>query len=424
MLDIHYIEKNCTSVIEKLSSKGLKRADQLIRTLIDKNKERKELQHANDSILHQLKKRTKQVGFSLAKGDVKGAEEDKKWIKNLKVEAKELAKRLRDVEADYQQLLLELPNLPDDSVPMGKDEAHNVVISRWPNQGELPMHIKPHWELLEEYRLTSFEQGNQIVGAGFPVYHGKGAKLQRALINFFLEEAITSGYDEVQVPLLVNASSAFGTGQIPDKEQTMYGIENTAMYLIPTAEVPVTNIYRGRILEEKELPIRHVAYTPCFRQEAGSWGSDVRGLNRLHQFDKVELVEIHKVEDGQVALEGMLRHVTSLLEKLSLPYRVLQLCRGELGFASAFTYDVEVWSAGQKKWLEVSSVSLFKAFQARRMKLFYKDKAGKHLCYTLNGSGLALPRIMASLLENYQEAESICIPEALHPYTQFEKIRV
>lgn len=423
MLDIRYIEKNRNQVVEKLLSRGELNVEQLVTELVSDNEERRRLQLITDKLLASLKKKTDEVASFLKKGDKKGAEACKQVIKTLKLESKTLLQTLKELENQVQNQLLALPNLPHTTVPEGKTYAQNSIVATWPKHKDLLHTPKPHWELLARYNLASFEQGNKITGAGFPVYHGKGARLQRGLINFFLDQAIAHGYQEIQVPLLVNKKSALGTGQLPDKENIMYTLQGENRYLIPTAEVPVTNVYRDTILQEKDLPIKHVAYTPCFRQEAGSWGRHVRGLNRLHQFDKVEIVQIQMPENAALALEEMRKYVTGLLEKLGLPYRVLKLCTGELGFTAALTYDVEVWSSGQKQWLEVSSISLFETFQARRMQLRYKQGHEKHFCHTLNASALALPRVMAALLENFQTPTSIDLPQILHPYVGFQQIK-
>jgi seryl-tRNA synthetase len=334
-----------------------------------------------------------------------------------------LEAQLASIEAQLLQKLYEIPNAPSAQVKYGKTPEENEVVFEWGEEPVLPSDPKPHWDLTTQYSLVDFELGNKITGAGFPVYTGKGARLQRALINFFLDEALKAGYYEVQPPIFVNEASGYGTGQLPDKEGQMYHAVLDNLYAIPTAEVPITNIYRDVILKEEELPIKNVGYTPCFRREAGSYGAHVRGLNRLHQFDKVEIVQIAKPEHSYQALEGMLEHVKGLMQKLGLKFRILRLCGGDMGFASALTYDFEAWSGAQQKWLEVSSTSNFETFQSNRLKCRYKTKEGKNeLVHTLNGSALALPRIVACLLENNQTETGINMPACLHPYLGFETI--
>ncbi|MBC8109454.1 MAG: serine--tRNA ligase, partial [Verrucomicrobia bacterium] len=340
----------------------------------------------------------------------------------LKIQYKNLAEAIEQTEQDLYNVLVNLPNLPHPSVPEGRTSEENELVL---SKGEIPVLYEkavPHWDLIKQYDIIDFELGNKITGAGFPVYKGKGAKLQRALINFFLDEAAKAGYTEIQPPILINRDSGFGTGQLPDKDGQMYFATEDELYLIPTAEVPITNIYRDVIVDEKELPIKNVAYTPCFRREAGSWGSHVRGLNRLHQFDKVEIVQIRKAEESYQTLEEMSGYVQSLLQKLELPYRVLRLCGGDMGFTSALTYDMEVFSVAQGRWLEVSSVSNFETYQSNRLKLRYKTEGKTQLLHTLNGSALALPRIVAAILENNQTENGINLPKILHSYTGFERI--
>ncbi|MEE0926839.1 MAG: serine--tRNA ligase, partial [Bacteroidales bacterium] len=356
-------------------------------------------------------------------GEAAKADELKKQTAVCKEREKELSEQLAEYEAHVRELLLTVPNLPNENVPLGKSSEDNVVEVQ---RGEIPQlqeSAKPHWDICAEYDIVDFELGNKITGAGFPVYKRKGAKLQRALINFFLDEAEANGFTEVQPPLMVNENSAMATGQLPDKEGQMYSIPLDGYYMIPTAEVPVTNIFRDTIQKEKDLPLQYCAYSQCFRREAGSYGKDVRGLNRLHQFDKVEIVCIDTPEHSYEQLEKMKNHVAGLLEKLELPYRILRLCGGDMSFTSAITYDFEVWSAAQQRWLEVSSVSNFETYQSNRMKLRYKNSEGKTvLAHTLNGSALALPRIVAALLENHQTPTGVNIPKALQKYTVFEKI--
>jgi seryl-tRNA synthetase len=357
-------------------------------------------------------------------GKKEEAEERKMWTGQLKEKAKELTQQLADAEHELQELLYTIPNVPHTTVPAGKNAEDNEVVLEHGTKPELHPGAKPHWDLIKDWDIIDFDLGVKITGAGFPVYKGAGARLQRALINFFLDEAAAAGYIEVIPPHVVNEASGYGTGQLPDKEGQMYHIGEYGLYLIPTAEVPVTNLYRDVILKPEELPVKNVAYTPCFRREAGSWGAHVRGLNRLHQFDKVEIVQIRKEEESYEALEEMSAYVQSLLQKLGLPYRVLRLCGGDMGFTSALTYDMEVWSAAQERWLEVSSVSNFETYQANRLKLRYKGEDKKtHLLHTLNGSALALPRILAAVMENNQSPEGMHIPKVLQPYCGFELIK-
>ena len=365
----------------------------------------------------------KQVGELMKSGKRDEAEEVKKQSSNLKEQAKQLEETVKQLEEELFAKLVTLPNTPNEIVPEGKTPEENLNVYQ---SGEIPKLADgavPHWDLITKYNLIDFELGTKITGAGFPVYRGKGARLQRGLVNFFLDEAMKAGYEEIVPPFLVNADSGFGTGQLPDKEGQMYHAQVDDLYLIPTAEVPVTNIYRDVILKEEELPIKNVAYSPCFRREAGSWGAHVRGLNRLHQFEKVEIVQIAKPEQSYAILDEMVKHVQGLLEKLELPYRILRLCGGDMGFTSALTYDFETYSAAQQRWLEVSSTSNFESFQANRLKCRYKTKDGKNqLVHTLNGSALALPRILATILENNQTPDGIKIPKALVPYVGFDLI--
>lgn len=365
----------------------------------------------------------KQVGELMKSGKRDEAEEVKKQSSNLKEQAKQLEETVKQLEEELFAKLVTLPNTPNEIVPEGKTPEENLNVYQ---SGEIPKLADgavPHWDLITKYNLIDFELGTKITGAGFPVYRGKGARLQRGLVNFFLDEAMKAGYEEIVPPFLVNADSGFGTGQLPDKEGQMYHAQVDDLYLIPTAEVPVTNIYRDVILKEEELPIKNVAYSPCFRREAGSWGAHVRGLNRLHQFEKVEIVQIATPEQSYAILDEMVKHVQGLLEKLELPYRILRLCGGDMGFTSALTYDFETYSAAQQRWLEVSSTSNFESFQANRLKCRYKTKDGKNqLVHTLNGSALALPRILATILENNQTPDGIRIPKALVPYVGFDLI--
>ncbi|MDR2834841.1 MAG: serine--tRNA ligase [Bacteroidales bacterium] len=423
MLTLKVIRENKDRVIERLKVKHFV-SESIINEIILIDDRRKELQFEKDNFLNKLNEISKEIGQLLSKGIKEKADE-------LKVETVELKERIKSLESELsesEKLLTEklvlLPNLPHESVPIGRKAEDNICEK---TGGKIPelKNKKPHWELIRDYNIIDFELGTKITGAGFPIYIGKGAKLQRALISFFLDEAEAAGYLEIMPPLMVNEDSGFGTGQLPDKEGQMYHATVDNFYLIPTAEVPVTNLYRNVILEEKQFPIKNVAYSECFRREAGSWGADVRGLNRLHQFSKVEIVQIRKPEESYQALEEMKVHVEGLLQKLELPYRILRLCGGDMSFTSALTFDFEVFSAAQERWLEVSSVSNFEEFQANRLKLRYKstdDKKAK-LAHTLNGSALALPRIMAALLENNQTAEGIIIPEVLRKYTKFDMIK-
>lgn len=372
----------------------------------------------------EMNKISKLIGQSMAKGEKEQVQAYKEQTTQLKQAIEALEQENENLQKTLQDLLVLLPNVPHESVPEGKDANDNLVVYQNQRTVKLFEGAQPHWELAKEKNIIDFETGAKITGSGFPLYRHQGARLQRALINFFLDKAIAAGYTEMMPPILVNESSAFGTGQIPDKEGQMYFVQLDELYLIPTAEVPITNIYRDVIIEPKDLPIKNCGYTPCFRREAGSYGSHVRGLNRLHQFDKVEIVQITKPEDSYEALEQMVEHVKSLMEALELPFRILLLCGGDMSFASAKTYDFEVWSAAQQKWLEVSSVSNFETFQAHRLKLRYRANEKKtELLHTLNGSALALPRIVAALLENNQQPDgSILMPKALHPYLGFEAL--
>lgn len=422
MLQINYIRENAEAVKAGLAKKQFKNiaaVDELLRLDEDKRKAQVEAEN-NAAESNQL---AKKIGELMKAGNKAEAESIKTRTSELKENAKQLEERLKQLEEEIFNVLVTFPNLPTSVVPEGKTPEDNVNVL---TKGEKPVLHEgalPHWELAAKYNLIDFELGNKITGAGFPVYKGKGARLQRAMINFFLDEAIKAGYHEVMPPLMINADSGFGTGQLPDKEGQMYHVTVDDLYLIPTAEVPITNLYRDVILKEEELPIKNVGYTPCFRREAGSYGAHVRGLNRLHQFDKVEIVQIAHPNQSAAILDEMVMHVQGLLEKLELPYRILCLCGGDMGFAAAITYDFETYSAAQDRWLEVSSTSNFETFQSNRMKCRYKGADGKnHLVHTLNGSALALPRIVATLLENNQTPEGIKIPKALVPYTGFDMI--
>jgi seryl-tRNA synthetase len=423
MLQISFIRENQERVIAGLQKRHFPEAEKTVREIIDKDQLRRSTQTELDQVLASSKATSRKIGQLMKEGKREEAESAKKETSTLKEQSKSLSESLKTYEYELEQLLYNVPNLPSKQVPDGKNADDNVVAFQHGELPQLDASAKPHWELIEQYDIIDFELGNKITGAGFPVYKGQGARLQRALINFFLDEAARAGYHEVQPPVIINEESGYGTGQLPDKEGQMYQLVEEKLYLIPTAEVPITNLYRNQILRETDLPLRIVGYTPCFRREAGSWGAHVRGLNRLHQFDKVEIVSIQKPENSYQALEEMAMHIRSLLEKLELPYRVLHLCAGDMGFTSALTYDMEVYSAAQQKWLEVSSVSNFETYQANRLKLRYKDANNQtQLLHTLNGSALALPRIVAALLENNQSAEGIRIPRILQPYTGFDLI--
>lgn len=423
MLQLNLIREKRDYVIERLGVKHFKDAEQVIDEIIASDNKRRNTQTELDKIKSESNSLAKQIGIMYKQGEAAKAEELKKQTAVCKEREKELSEQLAKYEAHVRELLLTVPNLPNENVPLGKSSEDNVVEVQ---RGEIPQlqeGAKPHWDICAEYDIVDFELGNKITGAGFPVYKRKGAKLQRALINFFLDEAEANGFTEVQPPLMVNENSAMATGQLPDKEGQMYSIPLDGYYMIPTAEVPVTNIFRDTIQKEKDLPLQYCAYSQCFRREAGSYGKDVRGLNRLHQFDKVEIVCIDTPEHSYEQLEKMKNHVAGLLEKLELPYRILRLCGGDMSFTSAITYDFEVWSAAQQRWLEVSSVSNFETYQSNRMKLRYKNSEGKTvLAHTLNGSALALPRIVAALLENHQTPTGVNIPKALQKYTGFDKI--
>ena len=423
MLQVAYIRDNKEKVLKGLAVRNFKDAEEQIDQVLALDDQRKQLQQKHDQVLAESNAMAKSIGQLMREGKQDEANQKKQQTAALKTESKALSEELKQTEIDLQQLLYNIPNIPNEKVPAGNTDEDNIVAKQ---VGEIPqLHdkAKPHWELIEDYDIIDFELGVKITGAGFPVYKNKGAKLQRALINFFLDEAEKAGFNEVQPPIVINEDSGYGTGQLPDKEGQMYHVGIDNFYLIPTAEVPITNIYRNVILTEDQLPVKNVGYTPCFRREAGSWGAHVRGLNRLHQFDKVEIVRIEHPEKSYAALEEMSDYIQSLLQKLELPYRVLILCGGDLGFTSALTYDMEVYSAAQQKWLEVSSVSNFETFQANRLKLRYKNPdKGTSLLHTLNGSALALPRIVASILENNQTPEGIKVPKVLVPYCGFEMI--
>jgi seryl-tRNA synthetase len=423
MLTLPYIRDNRDEVIRRLQVRNFKGVE-LVDNIIALDAERRRIQKELDDNLSKANQLAKQIGNLFKEGKREEADRMKEETAALKESGGQLQEKLRSIETEVHDVLILLPNLPHASVPAGTGAEDNEVVGTKGDIKALPEDALPHWELAKKYDIIDFELGNKVTGAGFPVYKGQGARLQRALINFFLEQAIAQGYTEYEPPILINADTGYGTGQLPDKEGQMYFAEKDGLYLIPTAEVPLTNLYRDDILKEEDFPVKLTAYTPCFRREAGSYGKDVRGLNRLHQFDKVEVVQLQHPEKSYETLEQMRDYVSGLIGLLGLPHRILKLCGGDMGFTSAMTYDMEVYSAAQKKWLEVSSVSNFESFQANRLKLRFKDKEGKiTLAHTLNGSALALPRIVAALLENNQTPEGIRIPEILQPYTGFEYIR-
>ena len=422
MLTLQQIKENPQGVIERLAVKGFDGND-AINNVIALDAMRREQQLKNDNIAAELKKLAASIGALMKQGQKEQAETAKATVAALKEQQKEIADKLSEAENGIRDILLSVPNLPCAAVPAGKTAADNVVEKTGGNMPDLHEGAMPHWDLAKKYNLIDFDLGVKITGAGFPVYIGKGAKLQRALIQFFLDSASDAGYLEVQPPYVVNEASGYGTGQLPDKEGQMYHCQLDNLYLIPTAEVPVTNLYRDVIIPGDRLPIKNCAYSACFRREAGSYGKDVRGLNRLHQFDKVEIVRIERPEDSYAALEEMKDHVQGLRDSLGLPWHILRLCGGDMSFTSAITFDFEVWSAAQERWLEVSSVSNFETYQANRLKCRFRGEDKKvQLCHTLNGSALALPRIMAALLENNQTPEGIVVPECLRKYTGFDII--
>ncbi len=423
MLTLQTIKADPEFVISRLAVKGFD-GRAVIAEILEIDSERRRLQQKCDSDASELKKLAASIGALMKQGKKEEAEQAKQRVADLKGASKGLQERLEECQTKMRELLLTVPNLPCADVPEGLTAADNVVTATGGKMPELGPDALPHWELAKKYGIIDFELGVKVTGAGFPFYVGKGARLQRALIQFFLDEAWAAGYTEVEPPFVVNEASGYGTGQLPDKEGQMYHVTLDNLYLIPTAEVPVTNIYRDVIIPAADLPKKNCAYSPCWRREAGSYGKDVRGLNRLHQFDKVEIVRIERPEDSYAALEEMKAHVQGLLEKLGLPWHILRLCGGDMSFTSAITYDFEVWSAAQERWLEVSSVSNFESYQANRLQCRYRDPADKkiHLCHTLNGSALALPRIVAALLENFQTPEGIVVPECLRKYTGFDII--
>jgi len=422
MLDVKHIRTHRDAF-----EKALKKRNFDVKAIFDKvlelDENRRSTQVELDEVLAQSNSISKQIGMLFKSGQTEEANKLKAQTGELKEKSKTFSERQDALLQELEQLLYQIPNVPHESVPDGQDETDNLEVYAEGDIPSLTSDAMPHWELAKKYDIIDFELGNKITGAGFPVYKGKGAKLQRALIQYFLDKNTSAGYQEVQVPLVVNEASGYGTGQLPDKEGQMYHVGEDDLYLIPTAEVPITNIYRNDILNEGDLPIKFTGYTPCFRREAGSYGAHVRGLNRLHQFDKVEIVNFVKPENSYRVLDEMVEHVKTILQELKLPYRILRLCGGDLGFTSALTYDFEVYSTAQERWLEISSVSNFETFQANRLKIRYKDSdKKKNLIHTLNGSSLALPRVLAGILENYQTPDGIEIPKVLVPYTGFERI--
>ncbi len=422
MLTLQQIKENPAYIVERLAVKGFD-GKEAIEKILNLDTDRRSTQLRNDNLAADLNRKAASIGALMKQGKRDEAEEAKSEVATIKEEQKAIAAKLAQIEADIREILLSVPNIPCEMVPEGKTADDNVVEKTGGEMPNLPADALPHWDLAKKYNLIDFDLGVKITGAGFPVYVGRGARLQRALIDFFLDEATAAGYIEIEPPYVVNEASGYGTGQLPDKEGQMYFVNEDGLYLIPTAEVPVTNIYRDVILNADQLPIKNTAYSACFRREAGSYGKDVRGLNRLHQFDKVEIVRIEKPENSYAALEEMKDHVEGLLRKLGLPWHILRLCGGDMSFTSAITFDFEVYSAAQGRWLEVSSVSNFETYQANRLKCRYRGEDKKtRLCHTLNGSALALPRIMAAILENNQTPEGIVIPECLRKYTHFDII--
>lgn len=424
MLTLNFIREHRDELVEGLKKRNIgDNTIQSIDRVIELDIQRKANQTEHDDCLSKIKSLSKEIGLLYKSNKAAEASEAKLKVGALKEKSSAMEVKQHDIYSELEELLLSIPNMPHPSVPSGNSDADNEVVQPWPHEVSPLKDGLPHWDLAKKYQLIDFEAGVKITGSGFPVFRGKGARLERALINFFLDEAATAGYEEIIPPHLVNADSAKATGQLPDKEGQMYHCEKDDLYLIPTAEVPVTNIFRDVIIKEADMPIKVTGYTPCFRREAGSYGADVKGLNRVHQFDKVEIVQIAHPDASYDVLDEMVGHVKELLTKLELPYRILRLCGGDLGFTSALTYDFEVYSAAQGRWLEVSSVSNFETFQSNRLKLRYRDAEGKkHLSHTLNGSALALARIVAALLENNQTSEGIKIPHCLVPYTRFDII--
>lgn len=422
MLSLPYLREHKDTILKGLSKRNFQ-SPEVLTEILEKDKERRGIQSQLDALLAKSNQLAREIGILFKSGKAVEANALKVETATLKESTKALQEALQTAEKQLFELRTIVPNVPHESVPNGQTEADNEEVYRSGTIPDLDADALPHWELAAKYDLIDFELGSKITGAGFPVYKGKGARLQRGLINYFLDKNTAAGYREMQVPHVVNEASGFGTGQLPDKEGQMYHVQNDNLYLIPTAEVPLTNLYRNQMLQVKDLPICLTGYTPCFRREAGSYGSHVRGLNRLHQFDKVEIVRIEEPQNAMAALERMVEHVKKILHELKMPYRILRLCGGDLGFTAALTYDFEIYSTAQKRWLEISSVSTFNAYQAERLQLRYKDAQGKKKAvHTLNGSALALPRVVAGILENCQTVDGIILPEALIPYTGFAKI--
>ena len=422
MLEIKNIRNNKDEIILNLSKRKVNNIKSIINDLIKLDDKRKKIKNLYDNLNSQYNQSSKEIGINIKEGENSKIENLKKQNSEIKEDIKKTTKDLKLIEKEIFDILISIPNVPYKNVPQGNKQENNEIVFE-SEAIKIENKLLPHWDLIKKHKIVDFELGNKITSAGFPVYINKGAKLQRALINYFSDEAVKKGYSEIQPPILINENSAFGTGQIPDKEGQMYKIENENLFLIPTAEVPITNIYQNTIIDTNDIPIKNVAYTPCFRKEAGSWGSHVRGLNRLHQFDKVEIVQIVRPEKSYSILDEMCNYVEGLLKNLKLPYRKIRLCSGDLGFTSAMTYDFEVFSPGQKKWLECSSVSNFETYQSNRANIKIKlENRSKVLAHTLNGSALALPRILASIIENYQSNNKIKIPKVLIPYTGFDEI--
>ena len=421
MIELNQLRKNKEEFVLSLKKRGLDDIENNLKKLISLDDERKSLKAKLDNLLSESNKIAKEIGIKIKSGN-NDIGDLKDQSAKLKEDSKKIDKELKLTEESIKSILVNIPNIPDNKVPEGNSEDQNIEILKHEISINNIEKLKPHWDLIKEYNLIDFDNGNKITGAGFPIYTNKGAKLQRALINYFLDEAEKNDYIEIQPPILINEDSGFGTGQLPDKEGMMYKIENENLFMIPTAEVPITNIYRKDIINIDDLPIKNVAYTPCFRKEAGSWGAHVRGLNRLHQFDKVEIVHIESEKNSEKALDSMCNYVENLIKSLEISYRKLLLCAGDLGFASSITYDFEVYAPGQKRWLECSSVSNFKTYQSNRMNLKIRDNKDKVLAHTLNGSALALPRIVAAILETHQDKGEINVPKVLHNYTGFKKI--
>ncbi len=422
MLEIKKIRNNKDEIVLNLSKRKVNNIKSIINNLIKLDDKRKKIKSLYDNLNSQYNQSSKEIGINIKEGNTLKIENLKKQNSEIKEDIKKTTKDLKLIEKEIFDILTSIPNVPDKNVPIGNKQENNEIVFE-SEAIKIENKLLPHWDLVKKHKIIDFELGNKITGAGFPVYLNKGAKLQRALINYFLDEAIKKGYSEIQPPILINENSGFGTGNIPDKEGQMYKVENENLFLIPTAEVPITNIYQNTVIDINDIPIKNVAYTPCFRKEAGSWGSHVRGLNRLHQFDKVEIVQIVSPEKSYVMLDEMCNYVEGLLENLKLPFRKIILCSGDLGFTSAMTYDFEVFSPGQKKWLECSSVSNFETYQSNRANIKIKlENRSKVLAHTLNGSALALPRILASIIENNQSNNRIKIPKVLIPYTGFDEI--